>query len=77
LHPWAHVDFLFYNRVSKERLFVLEVDGIKFHEQKVKQNTNDGIKDRALEKNGIKVYRFKTNESNEFSRLKNIVNQYS
>ena len=77
LHPWAHVDFLFYNRVSKERLFVLEVDGIRFHEQKIKQNTNDGIKDKALEKNGIKVYRFKTNESNEFSRLKNIVSQYS
>jgi superfamily I DNA and/or RNA helicase len=77
LHPWAHVDFLFYNRVSKERLFVLEVDGIRFHEQKIKQNTNDGIKDKALEKNGIKVYRFKTNESNEFSRLKNIISQYS
>ena len=76
LHPWAHVDFLFYNRVSKERLFVLEVDGISFHEQKVKQILKDNIKDKALEMNGIPVYRFKTNESNEKNRLIEILNNF-
>ena len=76
LHPWAHVDFLFYNRVSKERLFVLEVDGIRFHEQKIKQTLKDNIKDKALEMNGIPVYRFKTNESNEENRLKEILNNF-
>lgn len=76
LHPWAHVDFLFYNRVSKERLFVLEVDGISFHEQKLKQTLKDNIKDKALEMNGIPVYRFKTNESNEKNRLIEILNNF-
>jgi len=76
LHPWAHVDFLFYNRVSKERLFVLEVDGISFHEQRVKQKLKDNIKDKALEMNGIPVYRFKTNESNEKNRLIEILNNF-
>ena len=76
LHPWAHVDFLFYNRVSKERLFVLEVDGISFHEQKAKQTLKDNIKDKALEMNGIPVYRFKTNESNEKNRLIEILNNF-
>ena len=69
LHPWTHVDFLLYNKVSKENLFVLEVDGIRFHEQDKKQTEHDDIKDRILEYNNIPIYRFKTNESNEKHRL--------
>ena len=69
LHPWTHVDFLFYNRVFKESLFVLEVDGIRFHEQDKKQSIHDDIKNRVLNKNNIPIYRFKTNESNEKARL--------
>jgi hypothetical protein len=76
LHPWSHVDFLFYNRVTKERLFVLEVDGISFHEQKVKQKLKDEIKDRVLQMNEIPVYRFKTNESNESIRLNEIIKRF-
>ena len=52
------------------------MDGIRFHEQKVKQKIKDEIKDKALEKNGISVYRFRTNESNEGNRLKEILNEY-
>ncbi len=76
LHPWTHVDFLFYNRVSKESLFVLEVDGIRFHEQDKKQSIHDDIKNRVLNKNNIPIYRFKTNESNEKARLEEIVRKY-
>lgn len=73
LHPWTHVDFLFYNKVSKQKLFVVEVDGIKFHEQDKKQAEHDSIKDRVLKENGIVVHRFKTNQSNEKERLKAIL----
>ena len=76
LHPWTHVDFLFYNTVSKESLFALEVDGIQFHEQHIKQAEHDKIKDRVLQENGIPIYRFKTNESNEKQRLIEILNKY-
>jgi hypothetical protein len=48
-HPWTHVDFLFYNKVSKEKLFVLEVDGIRYHEQDKKQAEHDDIKNRVLQ----------------------------
>lgn len=77
LHPSAHVDFLFFNKVSKEKLFVLEVDGIKYHEQDKKQTEHDKIKDRVLQLNNIPIYRFKTNESNEKQRLINIINEFS
>ena len=76
LHPWTHVDFLFYNKVSKEKLFVLEVDGIKFHEQDKKQAEHDNIKDRVLQFNSIPIYRFKTNESNEKQRLIEIIKDF-
>ena len=77
LHPSAHVDFLFYNKVSKEKLFVLEVDGIKYHEQDKKQAEHDKIKDRVLQVNNIPIYRFKTNESNEKQRLIEIIKGFS
>jgi hypothetical protein len=77
LHPWSHVDFLFYNRVSKEKLFVLEVDGIRYHEQDKKQAEHDELKDRVLQSNNIPIYRFKTNESNEMQRLTEICKGYS
>jgi len=75
LHPWTHVDFLFYNKVSKERLFVLEVDGIQYHEQNKKQSFHDEIKDRALKMNGVTIYRFRTNESNEKQKLLEILDK--
>jgi superfamily I DNA and/or RNA helicase len=77
LHPWTHVDFLFYNKVSKEKLFVLEVDGIRYHEQSKKQTKHDEIKDRILCANNIPIHRFKTNESNEENRLNAIIENFS
>ncbi|HEX2955489.1 MAG TPA: AAA domain-containing protein [Chitinispirillaceae bacterium] len=77
LHPWTHVDFLFYNRVSKEKLFVLEVDGIRYHEQDKKQAVHDDIKNRILLANNIPVFRFRTNESNEKKRLAEILSKYA
>lgn len=77
LHPWTHVDFLFYNKVSKENLFVLEVDGIRFHEQDKKQAEHDDIKNRVLQSNNISIFRFKTNESNEMQRLTEIIKRFS
>jgi len=77
LHPSTHVDFLFFNKVSKEKLFVLEVDGIKYHEQDKKQAEHDKIKDGVLQSNNIPIYRFKTNESNEKKRLIEIIKGFS
>jgi len=73
LHPWSHVDFLFYNKVSKRKMFVLEVDGIRYHEQNKKQAVHDDIKNRVLQSNNIPIYRFKTNESNEEKKLTEII----
>ncbi|MFA7367989.1 MAG: AAA domain-containing protein, partial [Bacilli bacterium] len=76
MHPWTHVDFMIYNKLSKEVLFVIEVDGIKFHEQNKKQKIHDDIKDKVLALNKIPIYRFKTNESNEINRFESIIEKY-
>lgn len=77
LHPWTHVDFLFYNKISKQKLFVLEIDGVKYHEQDKKQVEHDIIKDRILQANNIQIFRFKTNQSNEKNRLTSILENFN
>ncbi|MFA7076202.1 MAG: AAA domain-containing protein [Candidatus Izemoplasmatales bacterium] len=75
-HPWTHVDFLFFNKISKEILFVLEIDGIQFHEQNKKQTLHDAIKDKILIENNVPIYRFKTNQANEETRLITILDEF-
>lgn len=67
----SHTDFLIYSKVSKEPVLVVEVDGYAFHESNNYQLKRDEIKDSILNKYGIPIIRFKTNESNEKERLKN------
>lgn len=73
-NPWTHVDFLISNKVTKEAVLVIEVDGISFHEQNKHQSTNDEIKDRALLTNNIPFIRLKTNQSNEKARIIHEIN---
>ena len=69
-HSWSHVDFAIINRLTKEVVLTIEVDGIFYHEQNINQTKNDAIKDKALSLNGIPILRLKTNESNEEERIK-------
>jgi very-short-patch-repair endonuclease/thymidine kinase len=68
-NPWTHVDFLVSNKVTKEVVLVVEVDGVLFHEQSKQQSTNDEIKNRALDANNISYLRLKTNQSNEKDKI--------
>jgi superfamily I DNA and/or RNA helicase len=66
---WTHVDFLVYNKVSKENVLVIEVDGVKYHEQNSKQTIRDEIKNKALDYIGLPILRLKTNESKEEKKI--------
>ena len=68
-HPWTHVDFLIFNRVTYRPVLVIEVDGIKYHEQQETQLLRDELKDRSLILSGIPVLRLKTNQSKERDRI--------
>lgn len=71
----THTDFVIYNKLDKMPVLVVEVDGYTFHVNNPKQLERDKMKDTILEKYGIPILRFKTNESEEESRLRNKLSQ--
>ena len=72
MNPATHLDFLILNRISKQPVLVVEVDGYDFHnEGGTVQASRDGLKDRMLEMYGILWSDFRTNGSREKSLLIN------
>jgi len=68
-HPCSHVDFLIYNRMDKEPVLAIEVDGFRYHQQVAKQLERDQVKDRILAQIDLPLLRFATNASGEKERL--------
>ena len=61
----THIDFLIYNRVSKQPVLAIETDGYTFHKSGTNQSERDIKKDRILELYGIPLVRLSTIGSNE------------
>lgn len=70
LHPWAHVDFLLFNKIDKEPVLAIEVDGFAFHRNSDKQQRRDDFKNSIFQKVGLPILRFATEGSGERERLK-------
>lgn len=68
-NPLTHLDFIIYNKLGKNPVLVVEVDGYAYHQEGSRQASRDQLKDAILEKYGIPILRLKTNESNEKARL--------
>jgi superfamily I DNA and/or RNA helicase len=68
-NPLTHIDFLVFNKIDKSPRLAIEVDGVSFHEEGSKQAIRDSLKDDILKKFNIKLFRAKTNGSNERERL--------
>lgn len=68
-NPWSHVDFLIFNKLDKEALLAVEVDGVKYHRNNEKQQKRDKIKDEILAKINLPLLRIATNESGEKEKL--------
>jgi very-short-patch-repair endonuclease len=75
LIDWTHVDFLVYNRVSKQPVLAIEVDGYSFHKRGTRQAERDKLKDSVFEKCGIRLLRFSTTGSQERERLLSALGQ--
>jgi RecA/RadA recombinase len=72
-HPWTHVDFLIFNKLDKEPVLVVEVDGHEYHRNNEKQRFRDAMKDKILTQIGIPILRCATNESGEKEKLISIL----
>ena len=65
LHPRTHIDFLLYNRVSKQPVLAIETDGYQHHKSGTEQSVRDEKKNRILATYGIPLLRLSTIGSNE------------
>lgn len=65
LNPSTHLDFTIFNKISKQPVLAIEVDGYGYHKEGTKQFERDKLKERILEVCGIQLVRIKTNGSGE------------
>lgn len=69
MHHATHLDFLIYNRISKQPVLCIEVDGYKYHKEGTAQASRDVLKDHILNLYHIPILRFRTNGSGEKEKL--------
>jgi superfamily I DNA and/or RNA helicase len=70
-NPLTHLDFLIYNKLGKNPILAIEVDGFANHKEGTRQAERDRMKDKILEKYCFPLLRFATNGSNEKMKLIN------
>ena len=70
---YTHIDFLIYNKFSKNPVLAIEVDGHKYHKLGTQQYQRDLLKDSILKKYGIPIIRLKTNGSGEEKRIRDMI----
>ncbi|MFL0250021.1 AAA domain-containing protein [Clostridium neuense] len=68
-NPWTHVDFLIFNKLDKEPVLVVEVDGYEYHMNSSEQRRRDAIKDKILKQIDLPILRVATNGSGEKEKL--------
>lgn len=73
---WAHVDFTVFNRVTKEILFAIEVDGYNYHKKGTKQSERDLKKNTIFEQIGLPLLRLSTKGSGEEGKIKAQLDKY-
>ena len=73
---WSHVDFTVYNRVTKEILFGIEVDGYNYHKEGTKQSERDNKKDQIFELIELPLLRLNTKGSNEENKIRNLLDTF-
>lgn len=66
---WTLVDFILYNKTTKQPVLAIEVDGMAFHKAGSEQSKRDSLKDSILKKAGIPLLRLSTDGSNEKNRI--------
>ena len=67
---WAHVDFTVFNRVTKEILFGIEVDGYNYHKKGTRQAERDLKKNAIFDQIGLPLLRLSTKGSGEEGKIK-------
>ena len=62
---WTHIDFVIFNKMNKEMVMAVEVDGYLYHKEGTKQQERDKLKEKILQKYDIPLIRLNTIGSEE------------
>ena len=68
-HRNTHLDFLIYNKLGKNPVLAIEVDGFKFHKEGTEQAERDKKKNSILATYKLPLFRFSTIGSGEKQKL--------
>ncbi|MFP8892166.1 AAA domain-containing protein [Chryseobacterium sp. EZn1] len=68
-HHATHLDFLIYNKLGKNPVLAIEVDGYEYHKLESRQAERDRMKNEILDKYKIPLVRFSTTGSGEKEKL--------
>lgn len=66
---FTHIDFLIFERVSKNPVLAIEVDGHHYHKKGTKQSERDKLKNHILEICGLPLLRLSTTGSGEKEKI--------
>jgi Protein of unknown function (DUF2726). len=69
LKSWTHIDFLIYNKITKEPFLSIEVDGHKYHKKGTQQAERDMLKNHVLKICNIPLLRLSTTGSGEKEKI--------
>ncbi len=73
MHPSTHLDFLVFNKLSKQPIAAIETDGYKYHREGTNQHARDLKKNHILEVCGLPLVRLTTNGSGEKERIQKVL----
>ena len=65
----THIDFLIYNKITKEPCLAIEVDGHKYHKKGTRQSERDLLKNHILEVCALPLLRLSTTGSGEREKI--------
>ncbi|WP_196599316.1 DUF2726 domain-containing protein [Pectinatus frisingensis] len=68
---------MIYNRIRKEPVFAIEVDGFRYHKPGTPQYKRDLMKDHILSLYNIPLLRFATNGSSEIEKIEQTLDEYA
>ncbi|MDD3140310.1 MAG: AAA domain-containing protein [Lachnospiraceae bacterium] len=69
MNPGTHLDFLIFNKLSKQPVLAIETDGYYFHKDGTVQAERDKKKNHILESCGLRLLRLNTNGSQEKEKI--------
>ncbi len=69
-NPLTHIDFLLFNRMDRQPVLAIEIDGTSFHVEGSRQAERDAMKNSVFTKCGIPYLRIRTDESGEKERIR-------